>query len=98
MDDVRHRSNLRGLAKCKQCNYYNGIRALSCKNKKCILSRVKAQRKPKHKIDAIQLVARNESRLFSVKVREDHRNFVSITDKVISSDESGALISRNAIW
>lgn len=98
MNDIRHRSNLRGLVKCKECNHYNGTRALSCKNKQCSLSRVIAQRKPKQKIDAVQLITQNESRIFSVRVRDDQRNFVSITDKVISSDESGALISRNAIW
>lgn len=98
MDDVRHRSNMRGLIKCKQCGHYNGNRALSCKNKSCTLSRVKSQRKTKHRIEAIQLITRDDSRLFSVKVREDQRNFVSITDKIISSDETGALISRNAIW
>lgn len=98
MNDIRHRSNMRGLIKCKHCNHYNGNRALSCKNKSCILSRVKVQRKPKHKIEAIQLVTKNDARIFSVKVREDLWNFVSITDKIISSDENGALISRNAIW
>lgn len=95
---IQQRCNLRALVKCKQCNHFNGNRALSCKNKLCPLSRVTVQRRPKLKIDAIQLVNHGDSKLFSVKVRDDVRNFVSITDKVISSDESGALISRNAIW
>lgn len=94
---ISQRRNLRALVKCKQCNHFNGNRALSCKNKLCPLSRVAVSR-PKLKIDAVQLINHGDSKLFSVKVRDDVRNFVSITDKVISSDESGALISRNAIW
>lgn len=95
---ILQRRNLRALVKCKQCNHFNGNRALSCKNKLCPLSRMAVQRRPKLKIDAVQLINHGDSKLFSVKVRDDVRNFVSITDKVISSDDSGALISRNAIW
>lgn len=96
-----HRSNLRGIVKCKQCNHFNGVRARSCKNKLCSLSQVKVQRKPKAKIDTIQLITNNDSKLYSVQIRDrdvEHRNFVSITDKIISSDENGSIISRNAIW
>lgn len=96
--DILPRRNLRALIKCKECNHFNGNRAISCKNKLCSLSRVSVQRRPKLKIDAVQLINHGDSKLFSVKFRDDARNFVSITDKVISSDESGALISRNAIW
>lgn len=95
------RRNLRGLVKCKACNYYNGIRATACKNKKCMLSKVESKPKIKPKINAIQLVCDGESKLFSVQVRDrdiDNRNFVSVTDKIISSDASASIISRNAIW
>lgn len=59
------------------------------------------KRKIKPKINAIQLVTDGESELFSVQIRDrdmDNRNFVSVTDKVISSDASASIISRNAIW
>lgn len=50
---------------------------------------------------AVQLITKDDSKLFSVQIRDkdiDNRNFVSITDKIISSDASGSIISRNAIW
>lgn len=96
-----HRVNLRGLVKCKACNHFNGIRAMACKNKLCKLSRIEVKRKTKPKIHAVQLITKDDSRLFSVQTRErdtDNRNFVSITDKIISSDANGSIISRNAIW
>lgn len=98
---ILKRSNLRGLVKCKSCNFYNGIRATACKNQKCPLSKVEVKQKPKPKINAIQLHSDGESQLFSVQVRDrdvDNRNFVSITDKIVSSDASASIINRNAIW
>ncbi|XP_031633462.1 uncharacterized protein C2orf42 [Contarinia nasturtii] len=97
---ILKRQNLRGLAKCKSCSHYNGIRATSCKNKKCPLSKVETRPKQKPKINAIELVTNSESQLFSVQIRDrdiDNRNFVSVTDKVISQDTSASIISRNAI-
>lgn len=87
--------------KCKVCSHYNGTRATACKNKSCRLSKVEAKPKLKPKINAIQLVTKGDSQLFSVQIRDrdvDNRNFVSVTDKVISSDASASIISRNAIW
>lgn len=98
---ILKRQNLRGLVKCKACSHYNGIRATSCKNKKCPLSKVGNRPKKKPKINAIQLVTNSESQLFSVQIRDrdiDSRNFVSVTDKVISFDASASIINRNAIW
>lgn len=95
-----HRSNLRGLIKCKECHFYNGTRAIGCKNPKCSLSNVK-KIKRKSTLDTVRLICKTDRSLYSVQVRErdpNLRNFVSITDKVISSDESGSIISRNAIW
>lgn len=95
------RPNLRGLVKCKSCNHYNGIRATACKNKSCKLSKVRVRPKQKPKINAIQLVTKGDSQLFSVQIRDrdvDYRNFVSVTDKIISSDASASIINRNAIW
>lgn len=100
-NQVLKRRNLRGLVKCKACNFYNGIRATACKNKQCVLSKVESKPKIKPRINAIQLVYVGESKVFSVQVRDrdiDNRNFVSITDKIISSDASASIISRNAIW
>lgn len=95
------RGSLRGLVKCKACNHYNGIRATACKNKNCILSKNDVKRRSKPKISAIELASDGESKLFSVQIRDrdiDHRNFVSITEKIISSDASASIISSNAIW
>ncbi|XP_055324128.1 uncharacterized protein C2orf42 homolog isoform X2 [Sitodiplosis mosellana] len=97
---ILRRPNLRGLVKCKACSHYNGIRATACKNKSCRLSKVVSKPKLKPKINSIQLVTKDESQLFSVQIRDrdvDYRNFVSVTDKVISSDASASIISRNAI-
>lgn len=66
-----------------------------------MLSKVEVKRKIKPKINAIELIGDGESKLFSVQVRDrdvDNRNFVSVTDKIISSDASASIISRNAIW
>lgn len=98
---ILHRVNLRGLVKCKECNHFNGIRANSCKNKSCKLSRIEVKRKPKPKINAVQLITKDDCKLYSVQTRErdnENRDFVSITDKIISSDANGSIISRNAIW
>lgn len=100
-NQILKRCNLRGIVKCKACNFYNGIRATACKNQKCPLSKVEAKQKIKPKIHAIQLHSDGESQLFSVQVRDrdiDNRNFVSITDKIVSSDASASIINRNAIW
>lgn len=98
---IRHRVSLRGLVKCKACNHFNGIRALACKNKSCKLSKIDVKRKEKPKIHVVQLITKDDSKLYSVPIRDrdiENRNFVSITDKVISSDANGTIISRNAIW
>lgn len=98
---ILKRQSLRGLVKCKECSHYNGIRAMSCKNKSCKLSNVQTKKRLKPKINAIQLISNGESQLFSVQIRDreiDHRNFVTITDKVISSDANASIINRNAIW
>lgn len=100
-NQILKRGSLRGLVKCKACNFYNGIRATACKNQKCPLSKIEAKQKTKPKINAIQLHSDGESQLFSVQVRDrdiDNRNFVSITDKIVSSDASASIINRNAIW
>lgn len=102
VNKILHRVNLRGLVKCKVCNHFNGIRANACKNKSCKLSHIEVKRKPKPKIHAVQLITNDDSKLFSVQTRErdaDNRNFVSITDNIISSDADGSIIiSRSAIW
>lgn len=103
--NVLHRSTLRGLKKCPNCGSFNGIRALKCLNKLC--SHVLM---PKHvpiskqssstNSNAVQLVSKTDAKLYSVLVREKddhHRSFVQITDKTISSDDEGSIISRNAI-
>lgn len=57
--------------------------------------------KPKSSLDAVQLISKTDTNLYSVQVRErdtNQRDFVSITDKIIASDDSGSTISRNAIW
>lgn len=98
---ILRRGNLRGLTKCKACGHYNGIRAIGCKNKSCTLSRTDVKRKEKPKIHAVELITNDDAQIFSVQIKDrvtEHRNFVSITDKVISSDANGTIISRNAIW
>lgn len=57
--------------------------------------------KRKATLDTVRLISNTDRNFYSVQVRERDQNlrdFVSITDKVISSDESGSIISRNAIW
>lgn len=66
-----------------------------------MLSKVETKPKIKPKINSIQLSSAGESQLFSVQIRDrdlDYRNFVSVTDKIISSDASASIINRNAIW
>lgn len=104
--NLLHRSTLRGLKKCPQCGSFNGIRALKCLNKLC--SHVLM---PRHVpisenvstnlLNTVQLISKSDVKIYSVQVREkdsDHqRSFVQITDKTISSDDEGCIISRNAI-
>lgn len=105
---VIHRSSLRGLRKCVACGKYNGTRALSCRNQQCQLSKVKStssSKKPSGNYTttallAVSLQTNGESCLYSVPNREKNpirRSFVQITDRTISSDEDGCIISRNAI-
>lgn len=98
---ILKRQNLRGLVKCKACSHYNGIRATACKNKICMLSKVQTKKRLKPKINVIELISNGDSHLFSVQIRHrdfENRNFVSVTDKIISSDANASIISRNAIW
>lgn len=72
---------------------------MSCKNKKCSLSKAKLPRKPKpNAVDAIKLFTNDDTRLYSVYVDLNVRNFVCITDCIISSDENGSIISRHTVW
>lgn len=51
-------------------------------------------------MNTIQLLSKTDAKLYSVQVRDkdtEHRSFVQITDKTISSDDDGYIISRNAI-
>lgn len=59
------------------------------------------KRKEKPKIHAVELITKDDAQIYSVQIKDrvtENRNFVSITDKVISSDANGTIISRNAIW
>lgn len=103
---IAHRSSMRGLRKCTSCGRYNGTRALMCRNQQCPESNVKRAPKPKVPsatevaLLAVQLQTKGESHLYSVANREKNsnlRSFVQITDRTISSDEDGCIISRNAI-
>lgn len=98
---ILHRVSLRGLAKCKACGHYNGIRAMGCKNKSCTLFKIDVKRKDKPKLHAVHLITKEDAQLYSVQIKDrdsENRNFVSITDKIISADATGTIISRNAIW
>lgn len=103
--NVLHRSTLRGLKKCPRCGSFNGIRALRCLNKLCshvLMPKPIGKRSTStNLLNTVQLVSKTDAKLYSVQVREKdtdhHRSFVQITDKTISSDDEGCIISRNAI-
>lgn len=99
-----HRFSMRGLKKCSTCGCFNGNRALACRNQQCQQSKVKPKASLKSTNTssplAVQLHTDGESFLYSVPSREkylNHRSFVQITDRTLSSDENGCIISRNAI-
>lgn len=102
---ISHRSSLRGIRKCAKCGKYNGTRAFSCRNQECPLSKIETTSKTERNkaaasMLAVQLQTKGESCLYSVPNREKNpvrRSFVQITDRTISSDEDGCIISRNAI-
>lgn len=104
--NISHRFSLRGLRKCVSCGKYNGSRAHSCRNQECPLSKLNTTSKnPSKAVDiaahlAVQLQTKGDAFLYSVPNREKNpirRSFVQITDRTISSDEDGCIISRNAI-
>lgn len=103
MIQINNRSSIRGLKKCSSCGRYNGIRAFYCKNKSCSLTlspTVIKRMREKSLLKSIRLVSHTDYKLYSVRVSDrgrDLRNFVRITDKTISTDDEGSIISRNAI-
>ncbi|CAD7089971.1 unnamed protein product [Hermetia illucens] len=92
---------MRGLRKCPSCGGYNGNRAKGCANAKCSLHYLKkGPDRKKPLIDAIQLVSYNDTKIFSVRVRDRdpaQRNFVQIVDVTLTADQDGSIVSRNAI-
>lgn len=49
-------------------------------------------------LNTVQLISKIDSKLYSIQVRDKlTRSFVQITDRTISSDADGCIISRNAI-
>lgn len=78
--NILHRASLRGLKKCQSCGAISGQRSIICRNDNCDLrKRMLAAIKP---FDPIQLITRNDIRLFSLKTRDKNtnvRNFVRIT-------------------
>lgn len=96
------RYSCRGIQRCKLCGHPNGIRAQGCKNKFCALAKppkVKTVKLPV-KLDTVQLISTADAKLYSVQIRDrdlEHRSFVQITDRTLSSDEHSSIISRKAI-
>lgn len=74
-----------------------------------IITKKEQNQLKKRNLDAYQLITYNESRIYSVQERGggggdddrnsniEKRNFVQITDKTLSSDETSCIVSRNAI-
>ena len=72
---------LRGVKKCPNCGFYNGIRGLSCKNKACNMVLRGAGRKKGHSADAVKIITGSTVQVFSVRLRDrgpDYRGFVDL--------------------
>ncbi|XP_038070953.1 LOW QUALITY PROTEIN: uncharacterized protein C2orf42-like [Patiria miniata] len=72
---------LRGVKKCPNCGFYNGIRGLSCKNKACNMVLRGAGRKKGHSADAVKIITGSTVQVYSVRLRDrgpDYRGFVEL--------------------
>lgn len=100
---IKERGTLRGLKMCQKCGHRSGMKAKHCKNTQCKKEFVFKNIKRSEVIEktrAIQLITKDDSRIYSIRVKDNKpsvRNFVKISDKIISSDEHSCIISCNAI-
>lgn len=100
---IKERGTLRGLKKCERCGHRSGMKAKNCKNSQCKKEFVFKNINRSEVIEktrAIQLITKDDSRIYSIRVKDNKpnvRNFVKISDKIISSDEHSCIISCNAI-